>query len=72
MGQKWTNMTSENSDPQEPPQGAEPIDRIAAARQRIDAVSAKIAAAYASVPVDEGMAQIDEAIAEERRSRLTT
>jgi hypothetical protein len=71
MGQKWTIMTSENSEPQEHPQGAEPIDRVAAARRRIDTLSAKIAAVYASVPVDEGTAEIDEAIAEVRRPRLT-
>jgi hypothetical protein len=36
-------------------------------RERFDALSARIAAAYAEMPQAEGMAEIDAAVAAERR-----
>jgi hypothetical protein len=36
-------------------------------RERFDALRGKIADAYADVPIEEGMAEIDAAVASERR-----
>jgi hypothetical protein len=36
-------------------------------RERIDALSGQVAAAYAEAPTDEGMAEIEAAVALERR-----
>lgn len=38
-------------------------------RERFDALSARIADAYAEVPVETGLAEIDALVAQERRSR---
>ncbi len=46
---------------------AELFARIRRMRDRFDALSGRIAAAYADVPVGEGMAEIDAAVAAERR-----
>lgn len=46
---------------------AELFARIRRMRDRFDALSSRIADAYASVPPDEGMAEIDAAVAAERR-----
>lgn len=43
--------------------------RIRRMQERFDALSGRIAAAYADVPVEEGMAQIDAAVAAERQKR---
>lgn len=48
---------------------AELFARIRRLRERFDALSERIATAYAEVPEDEGMAEIDAAVAEERQSR---
>ena len=40
--------------------------RIRRMRERFDALSQRIAQAYADVPIDEGMAEIDAAVAAER------
>jgi prevent-host-death family protein len=40
--------------------------RIRRMRERFDALSERIAQAYADVPIDEGMAEIDAAVAAER------
>lgn len=41
--------------------------RIRRMRERFDALSGRIAAAYADVPAEEGMAEIDAVVAAERR-----
>jgi hypothetical protein len=41
--------------------------RILRMRERFDALSGRAAAAYADVPVDEGNAEIDAAVARERQ-----
>lgn len=46
---------------------AELFARIRRMRERFDALSARIAEAYAGVPADEGMAEIDAAVARHRR-----
>ncbi|HEV2484125.1 MAG TPA: type II toxin-antitoxin system prevent-host-death family antitoxin [Terracidiphilus sp.] len=46
---------------------AELFARIRRMRERFDALSSRIAEAYAEVPADKGMAEIDAAIARERR-----
>lgn len=46
---------------------AELFGRIRRMRERFDALTARIAAAYADVPEAEGMAEIDAAAAAERR-----
>lgn len=43
--------------------------RIRRMQARFDALSARLADAYAEVPVDEGMAEIEAAVAAERRER---
>lgn len=43
--------------------------RIRRMRERFDALSERIAEAYAEVPVEEGMAEIDAAVALERGKR---
>lgn len=48
---------------------AELFARIRRMQQRFDALSDRISAAYASVPVDEGMAEIEAAVAAERAPR---
>jgi prevent-host-death family protein len=45
---------------------AELFARIRRMRDRFDALSERIAEAYAEVPVDEGLAEIDAAVARER------
>jgi prevent-host-death family protein len=47
--------------------GADLFARIRAMRDRFDQLSSRIAEAYADVPVDQGMAEIDAAITQERR-----
>lgn len=47
---------------------AELFGRIRRMRERFDALTARIAAAYAEVPVPEGMAEIDAAVTEERKA----
>lgn len=46
---------------------AELFARIRRMRERFDELSSQIAEAYADVPADEGMAEIDAAVARERR-----
>jgi prevent-host-death family protein len=46
---------------------AELFARIRRMRERFDALSGRVAEAYADVPVDEGMAEIDAAVARHRR-----
>ena len=46
---------------------AELFARIRRMRDRFDALSRRIAEAYADVPVDKGMAEIDAAVARQRR-----
>jgi prevent-host-death family protein len=46
---------------------AELFARIRRMRERFNALSSRIAEAYADVPVDEGMAEIDAAVARHRR-----
>lgn len=48
---------------------AELFARIRRMRERFDALSERIAGAYAEVPVEEGLAEIDAAVAAERKSR---
>lgn len=48
---------------------AELFARIRRMQERFDALSARIAEAYASVPVDEGLAEIETAVAAERQKR---
>jgi prevent-host-death family protein len=47
---------------------AELFARIRRMRDRFDALSSRVAEAYADVPTGEGMAEIDAAVARERRS----
>jgi prevent-host-death family protein len=46
---------------------AELFARIRALRDRFDQLSSRVAEAYADLPVEEGMAEIDAAVAKERR-----
>jgi prevent-host-death family protein len=46
---------------------AELFARVRRMRDRFDALSSRIAEAYANVPAAEGMAEIDAAVARERR-----
>jgi prevent-host-death family protein len=46
---------------------AELFARIRRMRERFDELSGRISAAYADLPIDEGMAEIDAAVARERR-----
>ncbi|MHB1856916.1 MAG: type II toxin-antitoxin system Phd/YefM family antitoxin [Acidobacteriaceae bacterium] len=48
---------------------AELFARIRRMRERFDALSSRIAEAYADVPVEQGMAEIDAAVARERHPR---
>ncbi|MCZ7562271.1 MAG: type II toxin-antitoxin system Phd/YefM family antitoxin [Burkholderiaceae bacterium] len=48
---------------------AELFARIRRMRDRFDALSARIAEAYAEVPAEEGITEIDAAVAEERKGR---
>ncbi|MBV2159275.1 type II toxin-antitoxin system Phd/YefM family antitoxin [Achromobacter denitrificans] len=48
---------------------AELFARIRRMRERFDALSARIAAGYADVPEEEGLAEIEAAVAAERKSR---
>lgn len=48
---------------------AELFARIRRMRDRFDALSNRIAQAYAEVPVQEGLAEIDSAVSRERRRR---
>jgi hypothetical protein len=45
---------------------AELFARIRRMQERFDALSGRIATAYAEVPMDEGLAEIDAAVAQER------
>ncbi len=47
---------------------AELFARIRRMQERFDALSQRIAEAYVEVPVDEGLAEIDAAVARERKS----
>ncbi|MGA3370864.1 MAG: type II toxin-antitoxin system Phd/YefM family antitoxin [Terracidiphilus sp.] len=47
--------------------GADMFARIRAMRDRFDQLSSRVAEAYAGVPAGEGMAEIDAAVARERR-----
>jgi prevent-host-death family protein len=47
--------------------GAELFARIRAMRDRFDQLSSRVAGAYAGVPAEAGMAEIDAAVAGERR-----
>ncbi|WP_223258568.1 type II toxin-antitoxin system Phd/YefM family antitoxin [Trinickia symbiotica] len=48
---------------------AELFARIRRMRERFDALSDRIVKAYSDVPVEEGLAEIDAAVAKERRSK---
>lgn len=48
---------------------AELFARIRRMRERFDALSERIAEAYADVPIDQGLAEIDAAVAAERKQR---
>lgn len=48
---------------------AELFARIRRMRERFDALSDKITEAYAEVPVEDGLAEIDAAVAAERKQR---
>ncbi|MHA6897234.1 type II toxin-antitoxin system prevent-host-death family antitoxin [Ralstonia pseudosolanacearum] len=48
---------------------AELFARIRRMRQRFDALSERIAEAYAEVPAEEGLAEIDAAVTAERKQR---
>lgn len=48
---------------------AELFARIRRMRERFDALSDRITEAYAKVPVEEGLAEIDAAVAAERKQR---
>ncbi|MDR5727492.1 MAG: type II toxin-antitoxin system Phd/YefM family antitoxin [Terriglobia bacterium] len=48
---------------------AELFARIRRMRERFDALSSRITEAYADVPVEQGMAEIDAAVARERQPR---
>ena len=50
---------------------AELFARIRRMRERFDALSERIAEAYAEVPVEEGLAEIDAAVAATRAERKT-
>ena len=47
--------------------GADLFARIRAMQDRFDELSARVAQDFAGVPADEGMAEIDAAVASERR-----
>ena len=47
--------------------GADLFARIRTMRERFDQLSSRVAEAYADVPTDQGMAEIDAAITQERR-----
>jgi prevent-host-death family protein len=47
--------------------GADLFARIRALRDRFDQLSRRVAEAYVDVPTDQGMAEIDAAVAKERR-----
>lgn len=47
--------------------GADLFARIRALRDRFDQLSGRVAEVYADVPADEGLAEIDAAVARERR-----
>lgn len=47
--------------------GADLFARIRLLRERFDQLSSRVAEGYADVPADQGMAEIDEAVARERR-----
>ncbi|HRN80906.1 MULTISPECIES: type II toxin-antitoxin system prevent-host-death family antitoxin [Nitrosomonas] len=48
---------------------AEMFARIRRMRERFDALSQRIAESYADIPVEEGLAEIDAAVAAERKQR---
>ena len=48
---------------------AELFDRIRRMRSRFDALSERIALTYSDIPVDEGLEEIDAAVAAQRRQR---
>jgi prevent-host-death family protein len=48
--------------------GADLFARIRAMRDRFDQLSSRVAEAYAGVPSEQGMAEIDAAVARERRN----
>ena len=48
---------------------AELFARIRRMRERFDALSARVAEGYADVPADEGLAEIEAAVASERKRR---
>ena len=48
---------------------AEMFARIRRMRERFDALSRRIAESYANIPVEEGLAEIDAAVAAERKQR---
>ena len=48
---------------------AELFDRIRRMRSRFDALSERIALTYSDIPVEEGLQEIDAAVAAERRRR---
>lgn len=47
--------------------GADLFARIRALRDRFEQLSGQVAGAYAAVPADQGLAEIDAAVAKERR-----
>ncbi len=47
--------------------GADLFARIRAMRDRFDQLSSRVAEAYADLPVEQGMAEIDAAVRQERR-----
>jgi prevent-host-death family protein len=47
--------------------GADLFARIRTMRDRFDQLSSRVAEAYAGVPTDQGMAEIDAAVSRERR-----
>jgi hypothetical protein len=47
--------------------GADLFARIRIMQDRFDQLTERISAAYADVPIDQGMAEIDAAVAKERR-----
>ena len=47
--------------------GADLFARIRAMRDRFDQLSSRVAEAYVDLPADQGMAEIDAAIAQQRR-----
>ena len=47
--------------------GADLFVRIRALRDRFDQLSSRVAEAYADMPAEQGMAEIDAAVAKERR-----